>query len=106
RGTHGRRNGERFSFVLCAPLVLECSPTPTVDEVLGFATAVGLPVTLAEVGLADLDPATLRRIAERSAQPGESIHNEPFDVEPAAVADAILAADAAGRDWLARAGRR
>ena len=105
-GTHGRLHGEKVSFGLCAQLALEGAPRVVVDEVLGFATSVGLPVTLAEVGLADLDPAMLRRIAERSSQPGESIHNEPFDVEPAAVADAILAADAAGRAWLARAGRR
>ena len=105
-GTHGRLHGEKVSFGLCAQLALEGAPRETVRQVLGFATAVGLPVTLAEVGLADLDAAMLRRIAERSTQPGESIHNEPFAVEPAAVADAILAADAEGRAFLARAGRR
>jgi len=105
-GTHGRLHGEKVSFGLCAQLALEGAPRVVVDEVLGFATSVGLPVTLAEVGLADLDPAMLRHVAERSSQPGESIHNEPFDVEPAAVADAILAADAAGRAFLARAARR
>jgi len=105
-GTHGRLHGEKVAFGLCTQLALEGAPRATVEEVLGFATAVGLPVTLAEIGLAELDPAMLRRIAERSTQPGESIHNEPFAVEPASVADAILAADAEGRAFLARAGRR
>jgi len=38
----------------------------------------------------------LRQVAARSTAPGETIHNEPFEVTPAMVEDAILAADAAG----------
>jgi glycerol dehydrogenase len=67
--------------------------------VLRFATEVVLPVTLAEVGLTDLPPDLLQRVATRATAKGETIHNEPFGVRPDMVADAIRAADALGRDW-------
>ena len=83
-------------------LVLEGAPSAVVEEVLGFSTSVGLPVTLGEVGLVDLPRDLLRRIAERATAEGETIHNEPFDVGPAMVEDAILAADANGRAFQER----
>ena len=41
----------------------------------------------------------LEQVATRATAEGETIHNEPFDVQPDMVADAILAADAMGRAW-------
>jgi glycerol dehydrogenase len=69
------------------------------EPVLASATEVGLPVTLAEVGLTDLPAELLRRVAARAPAEGETIHNEPFEVRPDTVADAIRAAEALGRDW-------
>jgi glycerol dehydrogenase len=80
-------------------LVLEGQPRSVLEPVLRFATEVGLPVTLAEIGLTDLPAELLRRVAERATAPGETIHNEPFEVRPDLVADAIRAADALGRAW-------
>jgi len=58
---------------------------------------VGLPVTLEEIGLAEVDDPLLRRLAERAVQADESTHNEPFPVTAEMVAQAIRAADARGR---------
>jgi glycerol dehydrogenase len=44
----------------------------------------------------------LEQIATRATAVGETIHNEPFEVRPDMVADAILAADAIGRAWQKR----
>jgi glycerol dehydrogenase len=98
-GTHAFFHGEKVAFGTLVQLVLEGQPQATFAEVLGFATGVGLPVTLAEIGLADLSREALDRIAARATAPGETIHNEPFEVDAAMVADAILAADATGRAW-------
>jgi glycerol dehydrogenase len=38
-------------------------------------------------------------VAARATAEGETIHNEPFEVRPDMVADAVRAADALGRDW-------
>ncbi len=60
---------------------------------------MGLPITLAEIGLADPTGDLLGQVARRATAPGETIHNEPFEVTPDMVADALLAADALGRAW-------
>ena len=96
-GTHHYLHGEKVAFGLLVQLVMEGAPRATVEQVLGFSTEVGLPITLAEVGLSELPRDLLTQIARRATAPGETIHNEPFEVTPDMVADAILAADALGR---------
>jgi hypothetical protein len=63
------------------------------------ALRILLPIALAEIGLTDLTKEDVRKIAVRATADGETIHNEPFEVEPDLVADAIMAADAMGRAW-------
>jgi glycerol dehydrogenase len=100
-GTHAYFHGEKVAYGLMVQLVLEGQPRPVVEQVLTFATEVGLPVTLAEIGLKDLPADLLQQIAERATAKGETIHNEPFTVTADMVADAIVAADAVGRAWQA-----
>lgn len=100
--THPYMHGEKVAFGLLVQLILEGQPRPVFEQVLGFATEVGLPITLAEVGLAKAPPEMLKQIATRATARGETIHNEPFEVRPDMVVDAILAADATGRAWHAR----
>jgi glycerol dehydrogenase len=97
--THPFFHGEKVAFGLLVQLVLEGSSRTTVDDVLRFSSDVGLPITLADVGLLDLPRDRLDEIARRTTAPGETIHNEPFEVTADMVADAILAADVIGRDW-------
>ena len=101
-GTHHYLHGEKVAFGLLVQLVMEGSPRATVEQVLNFSTEVGLPITLAEIGLPELPGDLLGQIARRATAPGETIHNEPFEVTPDMVADAMLAADALGRDWMRR----
>lgn len=98
-GTHPFLHGEKVAFGLLVQLVLEGSPRGTIEQVLGFSTEVGLPITLSEIGLADLSADLLMQIARRATAPGETIHNEPFEVTPEMTADAIRAADAMGQAW-------
>ena len=92
-------HGEKVAFGVLVQLVLEGQPHSVIEEVLRFSTSVGLPITLAEIGLERMTPEMLDSIALRSTATGETIHNEPFEVTPEMVADAIRAADAIGRDW-------
>jgi glycerol dehydrogenase len=97
--THAYFHGEKVAYGLLVQLFLEGQPRRVLEEVLRFATEVGLPVTLAEVGLAELPGDLLRRVAARATAEGETIHNEPFAVDADMVADAIRAADALGTAW-------
>lgn len=101
--THEFFHGEKVAYGTLVQLVLEGQPRSVVEQVLRFATSVGLPVTLAEVGLKELPREMLEQIAQRATAKGETIHNEPFEVKPDMVADAILAADALGRAWKEKA---
>ena len=83
------------SYSLC----LKALPALTTEQVLAFSTEVGLPITLAEIGLSNVTQDLFAQIAARATAPGETIHNEPFEVTPDMVADAIIAADALGRAW-------
>src|SRR5207302_9374028 len=62
--------------------ILEGTARAEMERVLDFSCQVGLPVTLKEVGLADLPEGMLRQVAERATAQGETIHNEPFEVRP------------------------
>lgn len=100
--THEYFHGEKVAFGTLVQLVMEGKSRAAIEEVLEFATEVGLPVALEDIGLAELPAELLAKIAARSTAVGETIHNEPFTVTPELVADAIQAADAAGSAWKER----
>jgi len=102
--THAFLHGEKVAFGVLVQLMLEGKPRSMVDQVLGFSAEVGLPMTLAEVGLGEMTGEMLQQVATRSTVKGETIHNEPFDVRPELVSDAIRAADATGRAWKKKNG--
>ena len=93
-------HGEIVAFGTLCQLVLENRPKAEIEEVLDFSTSVGLPVTLAEIGLDARMEADLRLVAERAAK-AKHIAAEPVTVNPEIIYHAILAADAMGRGWKA-----
>jgi glycerol dehydrogenase len=95
--THAYLHGEKVAFGLVVQLVVEGRPAGELDQVLDFAGRVGLPTTLEQLGLGDPSQETIAGIAERTLAEGETAHNEPFELSPDIVADAIWAADATGR---------
>lgn len=95
-GTHVYMHGEKVAFGLLAQLMLESQPSSVVEEVLAFSSSVGLPITFAEVGVANASLELLQTIAVRATTPGETIHNEPMPITPQMVVEALRAADAVG----------
>jgi glycerol dehydrogenase len=67
-----------------------------VDEVYAFCESVGLPTTLADLGITEITPEKLDIIANRTIQEDESIHNELKPVSAEAVKAALLAANLEG----------
>ena len=70
------------------------------QEVIDFCLSVGLPITLGELGCTEPTPEKIMAVAVAAADPGETIHNMPFDVNADTVYAAIMAADALGRMYL------
>ncbi len=56
-----------------------------------------VPVALEDIGLDGVEHEDLEKVAEAACVEGETIHNMPFAVHPQMVVDAMLAADALGR---------
>ncbi len=96
RGTHKYLHGEKVAFGLLVQLIAEGQNTDEISEVLEYSSSVGLPITLDEIGVDVRDRSALLRVAERAVAPGETAHNEPFDVTPELIVDAIVAADSIG----------
>lgn len=95
--THDYWHGEKVAIGVLAALFLTDRPAMMIDEVFTFCASVGLPTTLADIGLADVTDAELMSVAEGACAPGETIHNEPAEVSPEAVFWALRTADAEGR---------
>ena len=104
--SHSFFHGEKVAFGVLVQLVLEGKPRSLINQVLEFATAVSLPITLGDIGLEQVSSDLLKQIAARTTAKGETIHNEPFEVRPEMVVDAIRAADATGRSWRNGRGNR
>ena len=95
--THKYLHGEKVAFGIVCQMVLENTPAETVDKVMRFLVAIGLPVTLADLGVA-AERDKVMAIAEKTAN-GPLIHQEPFAVTTERVYGAIIAADALGRKY-------
>jgi glycerol dehydrogenase len=92
-GTHAALHGEKVAFGTLVQMMLDGTPADEFATVVRFCRAVGLPVTLAQLGLAAATAADIDAIAGRATQPGETIHNLPRPVTAADVAAAIREAD-------------
>ena len=66
--------------------------------------SVDLPVTFAQLGIPNVTDDELRAVAKLAVAPGETIWNMESVITPDVVYQAILGADAAGREYCARAG--
>ncbi len=94
--THEATHGEKVTIGTIAQLVLEGRDDAFVDDIVSFARTVGLPTTLAEIGLEEPTDDRLMIAAEAACADEETIHNEPFTVRPADVRDALASVDAIG----------
>ena len=66
------------------------------NEVIGFCSDVGLPITLKQLGVEDASPANLKKAVEICFREGSFMKNLSFEATPQLVADAIVGADALG----------
>ena len=94
--THQYWHGEKVAFGTLAMLMLIDSDPKMIETVYNFCQSVGLPTTLAEIGLANVSDDDLMQVAILACAQGESIHNSPAEISPDTVFAAIKAANAEG----------
>ena len=92
--THDFMHGEKVAFGIVCLLVLENRPMAEITEAVSFCAAIGLPVTLADLGLSNVTDAELLQVGEAAVVPASVIHSVPVPLTAARVAHVIRAADA------------
>jgi glycerol dehydrogenase len=102
--THPFYHGEKVAFGTLAGLQLADAPPDEVATVFSFCEKIGLPTTLAEIGLGKATREQLAAAAEKTCAPGQSIHHEAGVITPGNVLAALLAADALGQERKGRKG--
>lgn len=95
--THHFWHGEKVAIGTLALLMLTDRPPSVIKEAYDFCEAVGLPITLEQIGLGKITDKQLMDVATASCAPGETIHNAPCEVTPQRVFAALKAADAEGQ---------
>jgi len=98
---HGFLHGETVAFGLLVQLLLGGGQDGETNRVFRFCHEIGLPVTLGDLNADKVDRDMLLSAAEFAAAPGRPSGNMPFEVTGEMLYDAILAADAMGRDMKA-----
>jgi glycerol dehydrogenase len=96
--THSSYHGEKVAFGTLAGLQLADASAEETATVYSFCEEVGLPTTLADIGLGNVDRRRLMEVAEKACASGQPIHHEAGVVTPERVLDAMLAADALGQE--------
>jgi glycerol dehydrogenase len=95
--THAYYHGEKVAFGVLAGLQLADASPEEVETVLDFCESVGLPTTLADIGLGGADRGALLEVAKKACIPAEGIHHEAGVITAEKVLNAMIAADAIGR---------
>ena len=97
-------HGEKVAFGTLAQLIMENRPDEDLQEILDFCNAVGLPVTLKQLGCTEVTEEKIMEVAKASTAEGETIFNMPCEVTADSVYAAIMAADALGNWYLDQEG--
>ncbi len=101
-GTEGALHGELVALGTIAQLVMEEYSRAEIDKVLDFCNAVGLPVTLRQLGVSDTSAENVMKAAEVACMDGLTTHNSYFEINPELVLGAIIGANALGEASLER----
>lgn len=94
---HSLYHGEKVAFGTLVQLVLENSPMEEIEEVMDFCVEVGLPITLADLGINEINEEDIMKVAEISCDKNDTMGNMPFEVTKEDVYSAILTADELGK---------
>ncbi len=96
---HHLYHGEKVAFGTLVQLVIENAPLEEIEEVIFFCQSVGLPTTLKEMGIDNIKPEDIMKVAMASSVEGETIHNMSLPINEKVVYAGIMTADSLGRSY-------
>ncbi|NTE88375.1 glycerol dehydrogenase [Agrobacterium rubi] len=90
--THHFFHGEKVAFGVICLLVLENRAPEEVEEALDFCIDIGLPTSLADLGLTDVSQDDLAKVGELAMLPTNVIHSVPVSLNAKLIADCLWTA--------------
>ncbi|WP_416673396.1 iron-containing alcohol dehydrogenase family protein [Egbenema bharatensis] len=102
--SHHTLHGEKVAYGILVQLRLEemiqgnLLATTARQQLLKFYEEIGLPQSLADLGLLDVTLADLQRSAEVACRPGSDLHHLPFEVTPTQLMAAMVSTTAPTTD--------
>jgi glycerol dehydrogenase len=94
--THSYYHGEKVSFGVIVQLVLENAPHEELLSVIEYCKKLGLPKSLKDFGITNLDDERLMKVAIEACSEKDTMSNMPFIVTTEDVCAAIRTADLIG----------
>lgn len=94
---HELYHGEKVAFGTLVQLILENSSSEEIEEVIDFCIELGLPITLSDLGIKEINKDDIMKAAEVSCDKNDTMGNMPFKVTKEDVYAAILTADELGK---------
>jgi glycerol dehydrogenase-like iron-containing ADH family enzyme len=98
--SHHTLHGEKVAYGILVQLRLEemiqgsLLAATARQQLLSFYGEIGLPQSLADLGLLDVTLADLQRSAEIACRPGSDLHHLPFEVTPTQLMAAMVSTTA------------
>lgn len=99
--THALSHGQKVAYGTLTQLMLEGTNQKRYNKYFELILSLGLPTTLADLGLADAGDDKLLVAAKAACSENDTISRLPFKVTPDDVAQAFRAVDAYTTDYLA-----
>ena len=102
QATHGVLHGEKVGFGILVQLRLEevvggnRLAAQARRQLLPFFAQLDLPVSLADLGLAEASLSELEAVCTFACRPGSDLHHLPFPVEPTDLLAALVSTTATG----------
>jgi len=96
--THSFYHGEKVAFGVLTGLHLTGAPADEMATVYSFCEEIGLPTAFRDIGINDINTVKLMDVAMKACAPSEGIHHESVQITPDNVLNAMIAADAMGRN--------
>lgn len=90
-------HGEAVALFTLVQLVVEGRSSDVINDVLKFCNAVGLPVSLVDIGLGEVPKEMLLQGIRPAFRPDGLIYHVPFSIDQDMVYEAMLEADSIGR---------
>jgi len=95
--THSFYHGEKVAFGVLTGLYLTSAQSEEIDTVYSFCEKIGLPTTLSDIGINEIDETRLMKAAVKACDSKEGIHHEFGNITPEKVLKAMIAANNMGQ---------